>query len=329
MYLIEFLKNLTKKSNIGLLIWLILNTALIVAIFSNGFASWQGALLGLGVYLVSLIIALSPIGEWILRLQNGCRKMTRREDIERFEPIFREVYIKAKKANPELPDSIRMFISDSREPNAFATGRKTVCVTKGLLNYTDEQIKGVLAHEFGHLAHKDTDAILVVAVGNMVVSTIFVAIRLFANIFMGIGQFMTAVLGRSIGSIIAAFFIGIGRAIADLILVLLMRAWTQIGVWLCMYSSRKNEFEADEYSFNCGYGDALCQVLESFGNGGGANGLFAALASSHPNTDQRISKLQELGSAYRRGVMSVTGETEGITVPTTNNTSKKSNTTFL
>ena len=77
----------------------------------------------------------------------------------RFEPIFREVYTKAKKANPELPDNIKMFISDSKEPNAFATGRKTICVTKGLLNYTDEQIKGVLAHEFGHLAHKDTDAI--------------------------------------------------------------------------------------------------------------------------------------------------------------------------
>ena len=328
MYIIDFLKNLTKKSNIGVLIWLVLNTALIAALFSSGFQNWEGVLLGLGIYLISLIIALSPIGEWVLRLQNGCKKMTRREDIERFEPIFREVYMKAKKANPELPDNIKMFISDSKEPNAFATGRKTICVTKGLLNYTDEQIKGVLAHEFGHLAHKDTDAILVVAVGNMVVSVIFVAIRIFANIFMGIGQFMTAVMGRSLGSVLASIFIAIGRAIADLILVLLMRMWTQIGVWLCMYSSRKNEFEADEYSFNCGYGDSLCQVLESFGNGGGANGLFAALASSHPNTDQRIAKLQELGSAYRRGVMSVTGESEGITAPSTTNTSK-SNTTFL
>ena len=99
MYIIDFLKNLTKKSNIGVLIWLILNTALIAALFSSGFQNWEGVLLGLGIYLISLIIALSPIGEWVLRLQNGCRKMTRREDIERFEPIFREVYTKAKKAN--------------------------------------------------------------------------------------------------------------------------------------------------------------------------------------------------------------------------------------
>lgn len=189
-------------------------------------------------------------------------------------------------------------MSEKDEPNAFATGRKTVCVTRGLLNYSDEQIKGVLGHEFGHLAHKDTDAILVVAVGNLIVSVIFVIIRAFANIFMGIGQFITAIMSRGIGGAIATLFIALGRVIADFILALLMRAWTQIGVWLCMYSSRKNEYEADEYAFNCGYGEELCQVLESFGSAKGATGLFAALVSSHPQNYDRINKLRSLGSKY-------------------------------
>ena len=298
MYLIDFLKNLVKKSNIGLSIWLILNTLLIIALFSNGFTSVEGVLLGAGLYIGSLAIALSPIGEWILRLQNGCKKITNPEHLSRLEPIFREVYSQAKALNPELPDNIKMFMSASNEPNAFATGRKTVCVTQGLLNYSDEQIKAVLGHEFGHLAHKDTDAILVVAVGNLIVSVIFVVIRVFANIFMCIGQFMTVVMSRSIGGIIAAFFIGLGRIFADLVLVLLMRAWTQIGVWLCMYSSRKNEFEADKYAFDCGYGEALCQVLESFGSAKGTTGLFASLASSHPQTYDRISRLRSLGNTY-------------------------------
>lgn len=271
---------------------------MIVAIFSSGFTSVEGIVLGLVIYIVSLTIALSPIGEWVLRLQNGCRKITIPEYIERLEPIFREVYSKAKELNPELPSDIRMFISDSNDPNAFATGRKTVCVTRGLLNYSDEQIKGVLAHEFGHLAHKDTDSILVVAVGNFIVSAIFVIIRVFANIFMGIGQFMTALMSRSIGGIIASFFIGIGRVVADFMLVLIMRAWTQLGVWLCMYSSRKNEYEADEYAFNCGYGEDLCQVLESFGTVKGATGLFAALVSSHPQNYDRINRLRNLGNTY-------------------------------
>lgn len=298
MYIFDFFKKLTKKSNIGLLIWLILNTLLMVAIFSNGFASVEGIFIGLAIYIGSLAIALSPIGEWVLRVQNGCKKITNPEYISRLEPIFREVYSQAKALNPELPNDIKMFMSDSDEPNAFATGRKTVCVTRGLLNYSDQQIKGVLGHEFGHLAHKDTDSILVVAVGNLIISVIFVLIRVFANIFMGIGQFITAIMSRSIGGVIAALFIGIGRAIADFILVLLMRAWTQIGVWLCMYSSRKNEYEADEYAFNCGYGEELCQVLESFGSAKGATGLFAALVSSHPQNYDRINKLRSLGSTY-------------------------------
>ena len=298
MYLIDFFKNLTKKNNIGVLIWLILNTLLIAALFSSGFQSVEGVLFGLGIYIVSLAIALSPLGEWVLRLQNGCKKITNPEYIDRIEPIFREVYAQAKTLNPELPNDIKMFMSESNEPNAFATGRKTVCVTKGLLNYSDEQIKGVLGHEFGHLAHKDTDAILVVAVGNLIVSVIFVAIRVFANIFMGIGQFITAIMSRSLGGVLAAALLGLARVVADFILVLLMRAWTQIGVWLCMYSSRKNEYKADEYAFNCGYGEDLCQVLESFGTAKGATGLFAALVSSHPDNYDRINKLRSLGNTY-------------------------------
>lgn len=298
MYLFDFLKNITKKGNIGILIYLILNTVLIVAIFSGGFQTVEGVLLGLGAYLLSLFIALSPVGEWLLRVQNGCKKMTSMEDIERFEPLFREVYSQAKMANPELPNDIKMFISDSAEPNAFATGRRTVCVTKGLMSYTDEQIKGVLAHEFGHLAHKDTDAILIVSVGNMIISAIFLLIRIISNISFGIAKIFTLFMGDNAGSIFGFLFMCLGKLAADFILAALMWIWTKLGVLLCMYSSRQNEYAADEYAFNCGYGYDLQQVLESFGNGSGSTGLFSALVSSHPDTYKRIARLQKLEGGY-------------------------------
>lgn len=295
MYIIDFFKGLVKKQNIGIAIWIFLNTLLIIAIFSNGFTSLGGAFFGLGAYVLSLVIALSPIGEWILRLQTGCKKMDDPEMIARFEPIFNEVYAKAKTANPELPDNIQLFVNDSDEPNAFATGRKTVCVTKGLLTYSDEQIKGVLAHEFGHLAHKDTDTILVVSVGNLIVTGIFIVFRVLANITMIFAEFLTNIFAEGIGGVFASLMMHFGRIISDIILALLMRAWTQLGVWLCMYSSRKNEFEADAYAARCGYAEPLCQVLESFGTGGKAKGLFAALASSHPDTEKRIASIRGLG----------------------------------
>lgn len=291
MYIFDFFKNLFKKQNIGLIIWLVLNTLLIVAIFSSGFQTWQGVLLGLGIYILSLFVALSPIGEWILRLQTGCKKMTDPDDIARFEPIFREVYARAKELNPELHKDVKLFINNSDVPNAFATGRRTVCVTKGLLKYSDEHIKGVLAHEFGHLAHKDTDSILVVSVGNLIVTCIFVAIRVFGNIFMGIAEFLTAVFSEGIGGVIAVLFMRFSRLISNLILALLMRLWTQIGVWLCMSSSRNNEYAADAYACKCGYGRTLAEVLESFGTEKGEKGLFAALSSSHPDNAKRIEKI--------------------------------------
>ena len=293
MYIIDFFKNLFKKSNIGVIIWLVANILLLVVLFSSGFQSVPGAIFGVVLYALSMVIALSPIGEWILRLQTGCKKITDPEVLARIEPLFNEVYAKAKAENPELPDKIKMFMSDSDEPNAFATGRKTVCITRGLLTYSDEEIKGVLGHEFGHLAHKDTDIILVVAVGNLIVNAIFVAIRVIGNFFMLVGQFFTALFSENSGAFIANIFIGISRVVANFMLALLMRIWTQIGVWLCMSSSRKNEYKADEYSHNLGYREGLVNVLSSFGSSK-SKGLFAALASSHPNTDDRIAKLQAL-----------------------------------
>jgi len=292
MYIFDFIRSLFKKSNIGVFIWILLNVTLIAALFSAGFTSAEGAFIGVGVYFISLMIALSPIGEFILRLQTGCKRIKDPIIKNRLTELFNEVYLKAKEYNPELPKKIKLYISYSDAPNAFATGRRTVCVTRGLLEYDDEHIKAVLGHEVGHLANKDTDTILVVAVGNLIVSILFVIIRLFANISFGIAEFISSLFGN-IGGFIGGIFRICGKLIADVVLVLLMRLWTQIGVWLCMYSSRKNEYEADAYSVRLGYGRALCQVLASFGSSG-SKGLFAALSSSHPKTEARIKKIESI-----------------------------------
>lgn len=294
MYLFDFFKNLFKKNNIGIIIWLFLNILFIVFVFSGAFSDWAGVPLGIGIYFVSLLIALSPIGEWILRLQTRCKKIKDQNILDRIEPLFKEVYAKAKALNPELPDNIKIFMSDDEDPNAFATGRKTLCITRGLLAYSDEHIKGVMAHEFGHLAHKDTDLILVVSVGNLIVTCLFVLIRIFANIFLGISQFFVSIFSEGIGGLVATLFVYLSRVISDIILLLLMRLWTQLGVWLCMHSSRKNEFRADEYAHDCGYNRPLREVLTSFGVAKSKNGLFASLSKSHPENSQRIQRLIEL-----------------------------------
>jgi heat shock protein HtpX len=74
----------------------------------------------------------------------------------------------------------RVYISPDPSPNAFATGRNpshaAICVNEGLLQILDEEeLYGVLAHEFGHVRNRD---ILI----SSVVAVLAGAITLIANI---------------------------------------------------------------------------------------------------------------------------------------------------
>ena len=308
MYLVDFFKRMTRKSNIPVVIYLVLNIFIISGIISILFSDsampfWKSLLLGIILYVISLVVALSPIGELILRIQTGCRKIQRVEQINYIEPIFREVYDKAKKLDSSIPDDVQLFMNDDDAPNAFATGRKTICITKGMFSIPPEQIKATLAHEFGHLAHKDTDLILVVSVGNMIVTAIIVGIRLAIDLFHIFFSICSLALGGTEG-VVAAVVNTIYHLAITAIVAGLTKLWTWVGAMLVMKSSRSNEYEADEFAFNLGYGNEICILLDAI-DGSGAKGLFATLVSSHPRKDDRIARLQELGSTYRAGFVGV------------------------
>ena len=294
-YLLDFLGRMfTNKENIPLIIYLILNIlliGLIVTAFLTLPIGW-GLLCGFLLYIASVSIALSPIGEAILRYQTGCHKITDPDVINRMEPIFREVYYKAKKADPSISADVRLFMNDEDCPNAFATGRKTVCITRGLMLLSDEQIKATLGHEFGHLSHKDTDRILVVAIGNLIIEGIYILFQLgaiIADIFM---QIFAVFTGDA--SVFVSLMSSISRFFTLVVLAAFMRLWTALGTALCMKTSRGNEFQADEFSVHLGYADGLIALLQTIGGGPRPKGLFASLASSHPHSDDRIARIRQL-----------------------------------
>lgn len=278
MYIVDFFQRAFRKENIGIIIYLILNTLFVMLLFGH-------PLIGIIIYGLSLVIALSPIGEFILRIQQGCRRIKRQDHLNRLMPLFNEVYARAKQKDPSLPDNIRLFISREQSANAFATGRKTICLTSGLLLLSDEEIKATLAHEFGHLSNRDTDLILFIAVGNLIVTIAFVFWRTF---FWTIGT-VTSVANRSFAGIIVTFLI-------DLVLVFCIWIWTKIGTLLVMHSSRKNEFEADRFAYDLGYGRELISLLNRFESMElpHSKGLWANLVSSHPETSVRIEHVEQL-----------------------------------
>lgn len=309
-YLTDFFRKMFRSKNIPVLIYLGINLLIITGVINALLNAadmylpyWTEKFLALLVAVVvygfSLAIALSPLGEWILRLMNGCRKIKRPEQLEFLMPIFNEVYAKAKAADPSIPDNVQIFISEDEEPNAFATGRRTICVTKGMLELKREKIAGTLAHEFGHLAHHDTDLLLLVNVGNFVVTFIIMAVRFFISMIHFFANFIVVLAGGWDG-LIGVAINGFLRILADVTVGVLVWLWTKLGTLLVMRASRNNEFEADKFASDLGYGNDLCAALDTI-CGPGAKGLFAALASTHPAKDDRIAKLQSYGNTYRAG----------------------------
>lgn len=300
-YVIDFFKKMFRVKNTGVLIYLFLNLIIIFAVFfalMGGQGEYFLPALGaaIAIYGFSLAVALSPVGEWILRVQAGGRKIKRQEQLDFLMPIFEEVYAKAKAEDPTLPNDIKLYIADDDAPNAFATGRKTVCVTRGLLELKREKIAGTLAHEFGHLAHHDTDLLLLVNVGNFVVTVIVLGVRLAIHLAELVADIFAIFLGGREGAI-GILLHGAMRVLADVTVGILVWLWTKLGTLLVMRSSRNNEFEADKFACDLGYGAELCATLDTIG-GEGAKGLFAALASTHPATDDRIARMQSYGVNY-------------------------------
>jgi heat shock protein HtpX len=88
--------------------------------------------------------------------------------------IHREVRELASTMNMPMP---KLYVSEDAQPNAFATGRGprngVVCVTRGLMRLLDHnEIRGVLAHELGHIKNRDVLTGTLAAIMAGLISTI-------------------------------------------------------------------------------------------------------------------------------------------------------------
>lgn len=288
MYMVDFVKKLFKGAHVIAVIYLAINIALvtfIMAVFLGGTSVPPAALpfIGAAVYLCSAFIALSPVGESIMRLSEGCKTIKDAAVKDRLDGLFKEVYDKAKAHDPNLSDNINLYIKDDPDANAFALGLHTICVHKGMLDASDDEIKGVLGHELGHIAHRDTDLVMLVTVGNLLVTVLFIVLNVINGFFTGMGRMLPGSLGS------AADLTGL---LVSVVCGVFMWVWTKIGVLMIMASSRQEEYAADKFSAELGYADGLADFLRNY-TADGAKGLFAALAKSHPNSSDRIAKIEE------------------------------------
>jgi len=145
----------------------------------------------------------------------------------------------------ELPMP-RVYVSAMAAPNAFATGRNprkgVVCVTAGLRQMlNDDELAGVIAHELGHIKHRD---ILISTVAAIVAA----AITYLAHIAMFTGG---GHRGRN------------SEGANPLVLLLMMILAPLAALVIQMAISRSREYSADEYGAKlCGKPRALAGALD-------------------------------------------------------------------
>lgn len=267
-----------------------LKTTLLLALLGGVLVAAGGALAGRGGMIVMLVIAaLMNLGTWwfsdaIVLRTSGAQPISD----PRLAWLEDDVAELARNAGIPAP---RVFIvPHEQSPNAFATGRSpergVVAVTAGLLQALDRrQIRGVLAHELGHIKHRDT-------LINAVAATMGAAVSM---------------LGRM------AFWMGGDRENSNpLVGLLAMLLAPLVAAIIQMSISRTREYAADARAAELtGDPEGLAQALERIGGigrrvpmqtgsasthyiAGNFTGAMARLFSTHPPIEERVHRLRDM-----------------------------------
>jgi heat shock protein HtpX len=268
-----------------------IKTVVLLAAISGLLVAVGGAIGGLGgaVVFAGIAGAMNFASYWfsadIVLKSSGAHEIERSQDPKLFD-LIGEV---AQRVNMPMP---RVYIMDSAQPNAFATGRNpkhaAVAVTTGirqLLN--DRELFGVLGHEMSHVKNRDI-------LTSSIVATIASAISMISWMAMFFGG------NRDNRNPFVGLIVMLVAPIAATLI--------QLGI------SRSREYQADADGARAvGDPEALASALAKLEmgaqrvprdvpastahmyivnplRGGGVSGLF----STHPPIEKRIERLRAM-----------------------------------
>ena len=225
-------------------------------------------------------------------------RMYRARKIERADAPELYELVDELRRRAELPMPT-VAIAPSEQPNAFATGRSperaVVCVTQGILRaLSRDQLAGVLAHELGHIKNRDM-------LTGTVAATMSAAIVTVARIGFWFGG------SRDRGAI---------GAVSGLLMLILAPL---AALLIRMAISRTGEFRADRAGaeitgrplelasalerleagarrtpMQVNPAAAHLAIVNPLRGGSGPGAAFSSLFRSHPPTEERVRRLEEM-----------------------------------
>jgi heat shock protein HtpX len=278
----------TKRSNVGAAI----KTTILLASLT-GLLVVIGALIG-GPQTAGLFLAFGLVlnlgAYWFsdkLAIRMAGAKPVSEEEAPRLYEIVRDLTTRAGLPMP------KMYVIPQEQPNAFATGRNpnhsAVAVTQGILKLlSEDELRGVLAHELGHVRNRD---ILTTSVA----SAIGGAITYIAYLALWFGGDDNSPLG-------------VFASLALFLLAPIAATIIQLAV------SRQREYSADATGAEiCGNPESLASALLRLEQGAQAipmqvnqaaeplyivrpfsGGGIASLFSTHPPIEERVRRLRQM-----------------------------------
>ncbi len=269
----------------------------VLLLIGGGLAQYTGS--SAFIWLFGLIGLGTTFWSYWNSDQIAIRAMRAEEVSEAQAPgMYRVVRELSTRAGQPMP---RLYISPTDSPNAFATGRDpehaAVCCTQGILRLLDErELRGVLGHELMHVYNRD---ILTGSVASAMATTIAVIAQIITFGSWGRGR---GNQGGGLGMLFAALLAPLAATLIQLAI------------------SRTREFDADEDGSRL-TGDplALASALDRIDSGVQARplpqtaqlrsashlmianpfGQVAQVFSTHPPTEERIARLEEMAAQGR------------------------------
>ena len=280
----------TKRSTFGAT----LRTTILLATLSGLFVAIGFLIGGPSTALLFLFMAgLLNMGSYFFS-DKLALKMSRAQPIEESEAPRLYQIVRELTTRADLPMP-RLYMIPVDQPNAFATGRSpkhsAVAVTRGIMQtLSEDELRGVLAHELAHVKHRD---ILIQSVA----ATIGAAITYLGYMLLWFG-----------GGDDSDSPLGLIGALAMVLLAPIAASIIQLSI------SRQREFAADAGGAEiCGNPESLASALLRLEEGAKAmpmqvnqaaeplyivkpfsGGGFAKLFSTHPPIEERVRRLRQM-----------------------------------